>query len=540
MSLNINNFPAEVVRLILAKVKSVSRDRRDTTFLDALITCRLWHHIGEELLWTDISLSNFNLIRFCASSSTAFSLTRSLSIKIFPPRHGPLSAYWDKGTWRRPEYDEQVYRVLSSERDVIWRHLRLLASKIREMPQLESFSIRVCSGLQRFKTASFYLRGSEVRPLLDALGPSVRSVELDDHCYMTVEKLVQSHHESQHMCLSLKRLMPQLQNLRLRISPVCEQMFPELALGELDPTKHRQDHDPGGTVFINTIGLQSNMNAIHCTLSPLDFLNGEPEVVFKRNSLCDFLIPHVRSAIAQQVVANFAQFSLLDIQSPPERSRRIHHKIFDTVCERILGCHEKLRKTPLFSITTQLKLGGVRYLANNGETVEIIGGKHDIIEYCEGKAWVETVDNIRLANDYRIQHPRFQDASVKKFRRWEKGKLDTEPCTCRLWALEEEEGGVLVSGEILDDLNDVGCLVRKPTSKEIRREQRKKDIEQGLKVGDDPDLGTWGDTDSDDFNDGDEDFAEVESDDDLPELTADEDNVEAEEDDEYGEDARSE
>ena len=93
MARNINDFPAELVRLVLGRVKSESRINRDGNFLNTLTTCRLWNQIGEELLYTDISLNKSELIKFCDASITALSWTKSLSITITPPMYESSSIY---------------------------------------------------------------------------------------------------------------------------------------------------------------------------------------------------------------------------------------------------------------------------------------------------------------------------------------------------------------------------------------------------------------------------------------------------------------
>ena len=492
MPRNINDFPVELLRLVLQKVKWEARVSRDGSVFNTLATCRLWHQIGEGILWTDINLTNPQLIPFVASTSSAVSLTRTLSITISPvlaedrnhvhnhvqiAEEGSASSVSstsgdDPHAWRQSAYEATSAEICKSLQD--------MSHRVGAMQHLESFSIYVRNETQTIPIG-FHLRGRELRVLFDALPASVRQFELDDDCYPPDVYHWVPPPEEDHLCPSFKKILPRLHNFRLRRGRFCEAMFAEDIICAEVPSFSETTEETKNTFLINTHGFMHQWGrSRHCSWNADMHYPGSTQANAKNGQACDLLVPYLRKVIARSALSNFQQYLLIDVQhSWPsvDANRR-----YDTICERILGTEEKLKKSAYFFAGITNYPWTLRYPELNGNTAEVMGTRAALVEFAEGQVWVDTVEGYRIPSTYINGNPRFRDAKLQplRVRKGTKPRPYTHE-NCDLLGLEEHEGHKLLLVGVEDGLDYIGAITRQLTRQEqLRKEanERGEEIEE--------------------------------------------------------------
>lgn len=482
MARTINDFPAELLQLVLQKLKSEARIHRDDSFVNTLTTCRLWHQIGEEVLWTDINIISSQLASFCASTSSATTFTRTLSITIFPYRAEEERVLHPDDDWSSIESEDLRGKNNDhvAESAGVCRNLQDLSLKVQVMQRLESFSIRVQNKTD-WPTHGFHLRSRELRTLLDALPTSVRHFELDDNCCWVEPSNWGPVPEEDHLCLSLKKLLPQLHNVRLRRGRVCEAMLAqEPACAELSSCRETS----GGatnTFLINILGWDYDSGpTMRCSMSA-----DAVQVMVKRKPSSDFLIPHLRSVVARGALSNFHLFSLIDVRTVWSSEGRGYPHIL----QRTLGLTEKSKKSPWWYSHEDKYPHSLRHLEANGSTSQIIGTIKEVVELTEDQVWVDTIEGYRLASSYIKSNRRFRHAKLQSLKVHNVDKVGGD-YHCEYYfdgplvKLERQEGRLLLLPEIMDGLDDGGPVHRSLTRKELPDEARKQAIEKGEEVED--------------------------------------------------------
>lgn len=209
MPRTINDLSTEVLRQLLRHAKVNSSRERDATFLNTLTVCRLWYEIGHELLWTDVSLTGAQLVKFTRCPHPSSAIMRSLTIKapVYPHEKADLVGHYETAIVYPPFTPPDICKALE-----------VLPVNLRIMEKLESFSLVVPYAHGR-------KLNTEIHPLrflgiLLALPKSLRHLELDTN---RLEGL--RTEEAVHLCPRLSRLMGSLRNLRLRLRSVCKDIF---------------------------------------------------------------------------------------------------------------------------------------------------------------------------------------------------------------------------------------------------------------------------------------------------------------------------
>lgn len=217
MPLSINDLPPETLRLVLSEVKSDAYKDRSAAFLNALTTCRLWSQIGIELLWTDISLTGYQLVKFTNTSHANSSLIRSLSIR-YPlecnedlRRYSPYTVICDPAPRR-----EKRYTMCQAS-----HALTLLSTNLKTMDNLESFSFVLNHYKGMICDYDFPFTRGEISTILMALPSSVRHLELDTKC----SEAEDGHSAPRDLCSVVRGLMNRLCTLRLRMGHLCPNLF---------------------------------------------------------------------------------------------------------------------------------------------------------------------------------------------------------------------------------------------------------------------------------------------------------------------------
>ena len=500
MTRNINEFPQELLRLVLSQVRADAQCSRDGRFVNALATCSLWHQIGEEIIWIDMSLTNTQMSKFCALTSPAPSpwldLVRSMSLKIFASDYGSSHIDDVLGYQVRGPQDRALQYPILLRGD-----FERLSGILKFMPHLESFSLSVVPMNERAVFHKLEIEQEELKLILDSLPASVVHLEIDTAGY---EVDYQYPRPEVHLCLSVKELIPRLQNCRLRILNICEEIIP-------GPSADRNPEVVSAPLKTNTLILQTAgrgplQDTEHCNgMQSRDAtLRGLPNA-----HVLDHLTPLFSAALKNNAFGNFQRCSLFDVHCSQEKpfDRRVE---FSTICERVLMPDEKVRKYPLYQpggdMTTPF---GLRYMTPSGKQLDLLATPEDTLKLAEGEAWIETAARCRLPKVYFEQTPRFRDT-------WRKGitKFEIEDILAEtdwkhnLWWLERLEGQAILRAEEVQGLNGAGCVKRDLTRREIRRQEAREAKERGEEfmiddtdsdVSDSENESRGGDEDDEDF-----------------------------------------
>lgn len=510
MSRNINDFPAEVLRLVLQEVKRQSRLHQDGSFLDALVTCQLWNQIGEEILYTDIHLTNPQLLKFEQAPKHCLEMTRSLSLTISAPEYKEawIEDYepppLDPGMeWE--EYNAMRMRCKHELRDAwfarnepvrareyceLWDQFAKTSAMLNSMQRLESFSL--VSDMPPPETVhhvNYPNRGKTIRTLLEALPPSVRNLELDTD--EADDWFRQEIDEENHICLSLKVILPRLDNARIKMAKFCEALLPtEGSKSESNLlTASRAHHD--STLVLNTVGASRDgkYTSNHCNCSSPEAFFGTlvpPVSDPKITSISDLLVAKLQVAISHGCLDNFQQFVLLDLKIPENAARR-YRRQYQTMQVRTLGQEQKTELSPYFmliALPPQSNLTSdfhaVRHINDKLGEVEVIGWLDTLIRYVEGETWIETEYGCRLAVGYFGKNSRFTQVRLKPLPLYDQNSMPINLLRRpKLWEMEERRQCTFLSGQIWEDLDHSGCVSRELTPKEVVCEANGKAIMRG-------------------------------------------------------------
>ncbi|KIW34760.1 uncharacterized protein PV07_01518 [Cladophialophora immunda] len=466
MKRTINDFPTELVRLVLTRIKLDSMADLDGSLFNTLTVCRLWHEIGEELLWTDICLNNSRLAKFCKSSCKASRATKSLSVQLFI--NEDMFALTTNSIYSVSSFSSEGFKLMGQ--------LEQLSLKIREMRHLESFSM-LFSKYSYLGRARVPLGG--LRSILDALPNSVRNLEIDDEANGFHAGLLD--HPQDHLCISLQKIMPQLRNLRLKLAEVCGDVFPDSPCKGTKSEDSTSNPSRGSSFILQLAGNEPVLNTMHCRfhMHSRDYYFAPGSSTQPPAYVC--LVDAARSAIASHALDNFHRISIFDMKYTP-----VHGKGFPCLRERALRPEDKLRLSPCFQVPTAIGPSYYRVFrtpGGDGKTTEVIGWMRYIIPYAENGVWVETEDYCRLPATYINENSRFEGTRVNS-EELNTRRTFTEPLrgSVKLWDLEDQEGCILLDPLILDGQDDTRWPTRKPTLKEMQREERRKAIERGEEV----------------------------------------------------------
>ncbi|KAJ9602177.1 hypothetical protein H2200_013297 [Cladophialophora chaetospira] len=490
MPRTINDFPPEVLQLVLRQVKIDAHSDRSAAFLNALLTCRQWLQISEPILWTDIALRGGQLIKFVRGPATSALLVRSLSIKV------PAHYDWDVNT-KSMFYDEDAVIPIPWR----WLHfndaLKLLPKTLERMENLESFS---------FVLPELDLPGDEVwvRPelkelkeILIALPASLRHLEFDTHCLedrdwdtqddSDDDDMEDSDDESEagtdepeqertHLCPILAEKIGCISNVRLRLGSLCHDLFNS----ETSKSVTVSGRNPGQTSTrpqIKNIIISAVAPIWGCGgIKPFKPCQSESNSYyhFEDNGGDATEVLRLIMSQAQSFITRCGdneetvRLSIYDLQSAGVDHRR-NNLYYEAINERVLVSGPitttKLKKTPCYRAPEEEK-SFLRYEDSNGIQKDICGKWRDIEDLAEGGVWIETREGHRLPKDYFQVQPRF-DSSVLKARDIEEINEDAAQEYGSLFCLEREEGKKLLVGTETSGLKGVGALKRGLTRREM-------------------------------------------------------------------------
>lgn len=188
-----DKLPEEILLMIFQHVQSPSQQR---SFVSCLLCCHLWYRIGLPLLCNEIKLGNFNLERFLVYfPSKNLAMTKLLTISV----EGSVKDDLNRGYALKP----RLCRVFS------------ILPKMINLSTLSFIYNDFWVGHPR----PIFMERSAVVLLIENLPKTCVNLEIDTH------GLDELGYGTPHLCDTLRRILPRLQHLRLRLRDLCPGIF---------------------------------------------------------------------------------------------------------------------------------------------------------------------------------------------------------------------------------------------------------------------------------------------------------------------------
>ena len=197
------DLPAVVLRLVLVHVKLNGSDTQRRDLLACSLVNKAWHHASTPCLYGIIALDIPRLGSFTQSVSAGKYAPSILSLTLRMERDAELC--------RHPSGEQVPHPTLSQR----LRHLVPLLSQMTNLNAFSFYSPRnpVC-----------FVPRREIIDLLDALPARCTSMELDTGGNDRRDKIKEPQ-ETTHVCVALRRVLPQMQYVRIRTAAMCWSMF---------------------------------------------------------------------------------------------------------------------------------------------------------------------------------------------------------------------------------------------------------------------------------------------------------------------------
>ena len=224
-------MPSLIAKLapeLLSNILSVIRKTTTRSeFSCYLRVCKQWRDVGEPIAWATIVLTNNSLEPFVTAIKTSdrvLSLIKVLTLRlntIWPTHEEYQNRQRDPASWPGGANPRNAAQ---------WTSLDTLASIIkRNMAGLLTFSLRIDkyplggrTGEHHNSPEGAWIRSATLARLLEALPTSCTAVELDTKG--REDDYVCGFYEdasSTHLCPRIRRSLPRLHHLRLRLRKVC-------------------------------------------------------------------------------------------------------------------------------------------------------------------------------------------------------------------------------------------------------------------------------------------------------------------------------
>lgn len=167
--------------------------------------CKMWYRQAQYVLYRDVVLSGLALPRFISSplSAEATASVRTLTIRLNPV-----------------EYTPQAITPLLIE---------LASGHLRNMTNLKSLSIYK---LARSLRNGFNIPADGLAAMLDSLPESCTALEIESRHLIdrsaSFDDYIQAHlgdTNNTHLCHHIRKILPQLRYLRLRVNTLCPDLF---------------------------------------------------------------------------------------------------------------------------------------------------------------------------------------------------------------------------------------------------------------------------------------------------------------------------
>lgn len=214
-----DKLPVEVLHTILEHAKNTRRPER---FFSCLLCCHLWHDIGLPLMYKEILVYKWNMLRFLYISSKNLGLVKFLTVSVTITR------------------DDWQYFPGGFE-----SRLCELSRVLPRMINLSTLSFTYSDFMPRHPRPIVMGR-SAITELVRNLPESCVNLEIDANG-LDIREIT-----TPHLCDALRDVLPQLQHLRLRLADICPGIF-AMGFNEDGTTAHRSTVMPVVAPFLKTL-----------------------------------------------------------------------------------------------------------------------------------------------------------------------------------------------------------------------------------------------------------------------------------------------
>lgn len=454
MAINVETLADEILLSILQAIRNVSTA---SALLPSLLTCRRWYKVGTTILYQDIVLENKTIRKSIEPLRKYSNRVRAVSIKLYPIE---VEMYTPKGQPNRlPVGDVKKLRLEGSlETQTLWKDLEEVAVAISEMESLSTLSVKVDAEPGEAFRPGFWLHLRSFDILLKSLPASLIHLEVD-----LAFRDTPGNGGPMHLCPTIRLLLPQLKELRLRLRTVCKALLntPLRASNLENFVMNTNDYITRTSTCMPIEDFDFNklvdypqifLHQDNTTTAPRVEVMGSSETESYWTTTCSELLEEGCFPVIQRLdVFDFEQarfFEGNEIDKFEEDERGLDPEAYQA---DHWNHHEVLtRKTFRFPVK---RVGGPRgSMLRSREHGEEFGDQRPIEQRVEGPAWVETVGGVRFPASFAAsgtalrQHYLWQDLELDSRQDFERrSKYGLE-----IWDAEEKEGVWLVDVEEFD------------------------------------------------------------------------------------------
>ncbi|OJJ33833.1 hypothetical protein ASPWEDRAFT_41708 [Aspergillus wentii DTO 134E9] len=395
-----------------------------TALLSCLLCCKKWHFLAQEILYRDIVLNSSsvaNFVRRVPSTPSTDALVQSITLQV-----DPLQADAD-------EDQNAIAYEGSRATQQLWRSLDKLAIRIQSMTRLSSLSI--------FRTpapafSSFWISQTSLAKIVDNLPETCTSLEID-----TRDNDDGAKPGSVHLCLSIRRVLPRLHYLRLRLNRICPEICGGFDANESDiKDSYKPSKAPKLKECIINLTLRTPYPLCSgiCGVSP-----PQPSVAV--------MVTALQSLVSTGSAPNLEQSRVLDLQGQ-EGADPASYPSF--IRRDILSNTSRI--VPIRDIGGFIKPSWLIRVPDS-EGGDLVSHLWAIETVAEGRAWQETERGTRLAAPVMRKRGFTAYLPVETRERFVK----RTNLTCMLWSnekvagmrlLENEERGVLETRSVREKI----------------------------------------------------------------------------------------
>jgi hypothetical protein len=196
----ITDLPLELLTPILTELHESSR----TSLLDLLISCKALHRATAPIAYKHVTLT------------WKLNTKRSPMAKFMEyNRHNELVRVM------RLDPQRAVLNAFKIGMQHVYTQVELLCDALPSFLKLRTFSITLENSVDH----RCMLRGPALARVVRALPQSIVDLELDTEGADSIFEEKQTGHHASHLCIAIGDLLPQLENLRLRVSCICTELF---------------------------------------------------------------------------------------------------------------------------------------------------------------------------------------------------------------------------------------------------------------------------------------------------------------------------
>ncbi|KAL9095767.1 MAG: hypothetical protein Q9165_002199 [Trypethelium subeluteriae] len=212
----INSLPPELLSKVFAGLRTSTSD-----LLNCVQCNKTWHELAQATLYRYTVLSSTTISKFtaqCPISVNTDGRITSLTLRLDDVARGA---------------DENV-RAATREGNRaaqdLWRALGSLGPRLANLNRLRAFSVYHPSNRDRLQRNGFWIPYSALNGLVQNLPPTCISLELDVDTSRPVGGV--------DLCSSIRRTLPQLEYLRLRLPALCPKICGHLSRSQGDSSTY--------------------------------------------------------------------------------------------------------------------------------------------------------------------------------------------------------------------------------------------------------------------------------------------------------------